>query len=139
VERPYRERRLSTGIASLALMAMMERWFTPAFRRPENARPISPAIAGHADPAVRRPATPPACTAVRDADSYGETAASAFPCRRSCVVGDQDGSTPPELVRGPWRSLFRARATRSSPDAGHIPCVEQPAVLSALITRLHRH
>ena len=49
-----------------------------------------------------------------------------------CIVGDQDGSTPPDLVRS-MANLIRNSEFRIIPDAGHIPCVEQPDAVVGLI------
>lgn len=49
-----------------------------------------------------------------------------------CIVGDQDGSTPPDLVRGTARLIPGARFEIIK-GAGHIPCIEQPAALASLI------
>jgi 3-oxoadipate enol-lactonase len=49
-----------------------------------------------------------------------------------CVVGDQDGSTPPELVLSTSRLIADARYEVIT-DAGHIPCIEQPEALTAVI------
>jgi 3-oxoadipate enol-lactonase len=48
------------------------------------------------------------------------------------VAGDQDGSTPADLVRGTADLISGARFELIG-SAGHIPCVEQPAVLARLI------
>ena len=49
-----------------------------------------------------------------------------------CIVGDQDGSTPPDLVRS-LADLIPGARFEIIRDAGHIPCVEQPDALVALI------
>ncbi|TIX99733.1 MAG: hypothetical protein E5V18_22430, partial [Mesorhizobium sp.] len=49
-----------------------------------------------------------------------------------CIVGDQDGSTPPELVESLARSIPAAQFEVIA-DAGHIPCVERPERLAGLI------
>ncbi len=49
-----------------------------------------------------------------------------------CVAGDQDLSTPPDLVRGTAELIPGARFALLA-GAGHIPCVERPAALAALI------
>ncbi|MQW89427.1 3-oxoadipate enol-lactonase [Sinorhizobium saheli] len=111
------------GIEAVA-DGVLERWFTPAFRRPENL-----AFAGYRNMLVRQP-TPGyvgTCAAIRDAD-YTEAARKiAVPVL--CVVGDQDGSTPPDLVRSTARLIPGARLEVIR-DAGHIPCVEQPEAMT---------
>lgn len=114
------------GIESIA-DAVMERWFTPAFRRPENT-----AYHGYWNMLVRQPAVGYAatCAAIRDADFTDQAARIAVPTL--CVVGDQDGSTPPDLVLSTARLIPGARYEVIS-DAGHIPCVEQPEALTAIL------
>jgi 3-oxoadipate enol-lactonase len=114
------------GIESLA-DAVMERWFTPAFRRPENI-----AYRGYRNMLVRQPAVGYAatCAALRDADMTEAAKAIAVPTL--CVVGDQDGSTPPDLVLSMAKLIPGARYEVVA-DAGHIPCVEQPEMLTALL------
>ncbi len=114
------------GIESI-VDAVMERWFTPAFRRPENI-----AFAGYCNMLVRQPAAGYAatCAALRDADLTEAAAGIAVPTL--CVVGDQDGSTPPELVLSTAKLIPNARYEVIK-DAGHIPCVEQPEALTEVI------
>lgn len=114
------------GIVSLA-DAILERWFTPGFRSPDN-----PAFAGYRNMLLRQTVAGYAgtCAALRDTDYTVVASAIAVPTL--CVVGDQDGSTPPVLVRE-LASLVRGARYEIIPDAGHIPCVEQPEVLAALI------
>lgn len=114
------------GLESI-LDAVMERWFTPGFRRTENA-----AYCSYRHMLARQPiegyvAT---CAAIRDADYTGAARAVGVPAL--CVVGDQDGSTPPDVVRGMAQLIPNARY-QVIRDCAHIPCVEQPETLTALI------
>jgi len=114
------------GIASI-VDAVMEKWFTPAFRRPDNI-----VFRGYCNMLARQPNEGYAatCASIRDAD-YTEAAAHiAVPTL--CIVGDQDGSTPPALVRS-LADLIPGAHFEVIRDAGHIPCVEQPEALTALI------
>lgn len=117
---------LSTGIASFA-DGVMEKWFTPEFHRQRAAD-----LTGYKTMLSRQlPAGyVAACEALRDADYSAAAPAIAVPTL--VVVGDQDGSTPPDLVRGLAEAIPGARFEIIA-GAGHIPCVEQPAALSALI------
>jgi 3-oxoadipate enol-lactonase len=114
------------GIGSMA-DAIMERWFTPDYRRPENAD-----FAGYTNMLVRTTVDGYAgtCAAIRDADLTESTRALKVPVL--CIVGDQDGSTPPDLVRSTADLIDGARFEIIA-GAGHIPCVEQPAATTALI------
>lgn len=114
------------GIASI-VDAIMERWFTPAFRRPEST-----AYAGYCNMLTRQPVEGyiAACEAIRDAD-FTE-AAKKITVPTICIVGDQDGSTPPDLVFSTAKLIPGARYEVIA-DCAHIPCVEQPEALTAII------
>ena len=114
------------GIESIA-DAILERWFTPAFRRPENTD-----YAGYYNMLVRQPLAGYAatCRALRDADLTEAAGRIAVPT--ICIVGDQDGSTPPDLVLSTARLIPDARYEIID-DCGHIPCVEQPQKLTEII------
>ena len=114
------------GIGSI-VDAVMERWFTPAFRRPENN-----AYAGYCNMLTRQPVEGyiAACEAIRDADLTEAAKRIAVPT--ICIVGDQDGSTPPDLVLATAKLIPGARY-EVIPDCAHIPCVEQPEALTAII------
>ena len=114
------------GIESI-VDSIMERWFTPAFRRPENI-----AYDGYCNMLIRQPVAGyvATCAALRDADLTEAAAKIAVPT--ICIVGDQDGSTPPELVLSTAKLIPNARYEVIK-DAGHIPCVEQPETLTEVI------
>lgn len=114
------------GIASMA-DAILERWFTPAYRSPDNADFVGyhamltrTTVDGYAG----------TCAALRDSDLTLTTRALKLPVL--CIVGDQDGSTPPELVAS-LANLIEGARFETIVDAGHIPCVEQPAETARLI------
>lgn len=114
------------GIASFA-DGVMEKWFTPEFRAQRQDE-----VTGYRTLLIRQPPAgyAAACAAIRDAD-FTETARRiAVPTL--CVVGDQDGSTPPDLVRT-LAGLIAGARFEIIADAGHIPCIEQPQALSTLI------
>lgn len=116
----------ANGIPSLAETIML-RWFTPDYRSPEN-----PDYIGYTNMLNRTPVDGYAgtCAAVRDADLTASTSALNLPVL--CLVGDQDGSTPPDLVRE-MASLIKGSRFEVIKDAGHIPCIEQPSATTALI------
>ena len=70
------------------------------------------------------------CVAIRNADFTD--AARRIEVPTLCVVGDQDGSTPPDLVRS-LADLIPGARFEIIRNAGHIPCIEQPEALVALI------
>lgn len=114
------------GIASLA-DGIMQRWFTPAFRRPDNAD-----FAGYMAMLTRTTVDGYAGTsaALRDADLTESTRALKVPVL--CLVGDHDGSTPPDLVRS-TAELIEGAQFEIVADAGHLPCIEQPQATVKLI------
>jgi 3-oxoadipate enol-lactonase len=115
------------GLAAVA-DNIMPLWFTPAFRRPDN-----PDYVGYRTMFLRSPVGGyvGTCAALRDADLTESTRALAVPTL--CIVGDQDGSTPPDLVRS-MASLIRNAEFRIIPGAGHIPCVEKPDAVAAVVS-----
>jgi 3-oxoadipate enol-lactonase len=114
------------GIESIA-DNVLQRWFTPHFH--ETRRDD---LAGWRNMLVRTPAHGYAgtCAAIRDADLRQGAAGIAVPTL--CVAGDQDGSTPADVVKGTADLIPRARFALIE-GAGHIPCVEKPEELSGLI------
>jgi 3-oxoadipate enol-lactonase len=114
------------GIGSI-LDAVMERWFTPAFRVPGNA-----AYDGFRNMLVRQDAQgySGTCAAIRDADFTQAAGKIAVPVL--CIAGANDGSTPPDLVKS-LADLIEGARYEVIEDAAHIPCVEAPAVHAALI------
>ncbi|WP_295042961.1 3-oxoadipate enol-lactonase [uncultured Paracoccus sp.] len=112
------------GIAALA-GPILERWFTPGFRTMNPECPLwrnmltRTTVAGYAG----------CCAAIAGADLTESTRALTLPVM--AMAGDQDGSTPPDLVRA-TAGLCGAEFHLIT-DAGHIPCVEQPAVTAQLI------
>jgi len=107
------------GLGSL-VDPVMERWFTSAFRTPDNA-----AYAGARNMLSQQPEAgySGTCAAIRDADFTAAAGHIAVPTL--CVVGDQDGSTPPELVKS-LADLIPASRFVTIAGCGHIPCLEQP-------------
>ena len=118
----------ANGIASLST-AVLERWFTPNFFK---EREID--LEGYRQMLERQPVAGynGICAAIRDADFTASTATINVPAL--VVVGDQDGSTPPDLVRA-TADLIPGAAFEIIKDCGHIPCVEQPEALARLISR----
>ncbi|TKT80964.1 3-oxoadipate enol-lactonase [Aquamicrobium sp. LC103] len=116
------------GIAAMA-DAILQRWFTEAYRSPDNAD-----FVGYTAMLTRTTVDGYAgtCAALRDADLTESTRALKLPAL--CVVGDQDGSTPPDLVRS-TADLIEGARFEIIADAGHIPCVEKPAETTRLIGR----
>ena len=108
---------------------VLQRWFTPHFRetKPDEA-------AGWRNMLVRLPAHGYAgtCAAIRDADLTADASKISVPTL--CVAGDQDGSTPADVVRNTAGLIPGARFELIE-GSGHIPCVEKPAALKQLLQR----
>jgi len=114
------------GLASI-LDATMPRWFTSAYRRPDN-----PSYRAYCNMFVRQPlegyvAT---CTALRDADLTQVARNISVPTL--CLVGEQDGSTPPPVVRE-LAGLIPEADFAEIAASGHIPCVERPDAYVSLL------
>jgi 3-oxoadipate enol-lactonase len=107
---------------------ILERWFAPTFGRRENA-----AFEGYRNMLIRQPSAGylATCEAVRNAD-YTE-AARHIRVPTICVVGEEDGSTPPDLVLSLAKLIPNAHYEVIR-NAGHLPCVEQPEALTEVIT-----
>lgn len=107
--------------------ANMQRWFSPAFHR-DRATDLDGFIAMF----TRTPLAGYLATgmAIRDADFSEQAPNISVPT--TCVVGDQDGSTPPDLVRA-TADMIPGAKFEIVKDAGHIPCAEQPAAVIKII------
>lgn len=114
------------GLASIS-ENVMQRWFTPDF----HAEQVED-LAGYRLMMERQPVGGyvNTCEAIRDTDFSDVLATITVPTL--FVVGDQDGSTPPDLVRAAADRTSGARFELIE-GCGHIPCVEQPERLAALI------
>ena len=114
------------GIGAIA-DAIMQRWFSASYRSPDN-----PDFVGYTAMLTRTTVDGYAgtCAALRDADLTESTRALKLPAL--CIVGDEDGSTPPDLVRS-LADLIDGAQFEIIEGAGHLPCIEKPAEVSTLI------
>lgn len=114
------------GLASIA-DGIMERWFSEGFRR---GRPDE--LAGWRNLFVRSDVEGycGTCATLRDTDLRGEIGSIATPTL--VLVGEHDGSTPVAMARGCAEAIPGARFEVIA-DAGHIPSIEQPAKVAALM------
>ncbi|TPJ19403.1 3-oxoadipate enol-lactonase [Mesorhizobium sp. B2-7-2] len=114
------------GIEAIA-DGVLQVWFTPDFHARRAAE-----LAGCRNMLIRQalPGYIGTCAAVRDADLTDAARRIAAPTL--CIVGDQDGSTPPDLVRS-LADLIPGARFEVIRNAGHIPCIEQPEALVTLI------
>jgi 3-oxoadipate enol-lactonase len=106
---------------------LVGRWFAPSFRETHPAD-----FAGWRNMLLRTSAEGyiASCAAVRDADLTTGIGSIATPTL--AVAGDQDISTPPDLVRDMAERIPGARFELIA-SAGHLPAIEQPAILAGLI------
>lgn len=115
---------LKDGIAAISGM-ILARWFAPAYAATEDFAiwrmmlERTPAQ-GYAD----------VCAAIRDADYTADLAA--ITAKTLVIAGSEDSSTPPALVRATAEGIPGARFVEI-PNAGHLPCVEQPDEVVALL------
>ena len=114
------------GLESIA-DAVLERWFTPTFRSGGN-----PEYFGYRSMLTRQPADGyvATCVALREADLRPLAARIAVPT--ICIVGDKDASVPARAAADFAATIPRARFEIIK-DCGHLPSIEQPDALSALI------
>ena len=114
------------GIEALA-DAVMERWFTAHFRA---ARSIE--FAGMRAMLTRTPRQGylAACGALKRADL--RPYAGRIQAPTLCLVGDQDGSTPPALVKE-TAALIPGSRFEIIEGAGHLPNIEKPEVVAKWI------
>jgi 3-oxoadipate enol-lactonase len=115
------------GLAAIA-EPVMARWFTERFRREQAVE-----LEGWRNMLLRTPVGGYAgtCAALRDADLRGPVASIAAPTL--VIVGEQDLSTPVQLVSGMAQTIAGAQFA-VIPDCGHIPSIEQPQALADLMT-----
>jgi 3-oxoadipate enol-lactonase len=114
------------GIAAVA-EAIVKGWFTPAFHAGHAAE-----VAGYRNMLVRQPVAGyvATCVALRDADLTALAPRIGAPTL--CVVGETDPTTTPAMVAACAKLIPGARFELIR-NAGHIPSVEQPAVLAEII------
>jgi 3-oxoadipate enol-lactonase len=129
-EATWRERMAAVRAGGIEAIAdgVMEKWFTRAFHA---ERPEELALWRHMLTRTPVDGYLGCCAAIADTDLRESTAGLAQPVL--AIVGDADGSTPPDLVRETAASIRGARFEIIR-GAGHIPCVEQPEATARLIT-----
>jgi 3-oxoadipate enol-lactonase len=113
------------GLESLA-DGVMERWFSKAFR-------ATPELTLWRNMLIRQPLEGyVGCgAAISGTDFYTPTSGLRLPALG--IAGDEDGSTPPDLVRETI-GLIPGSRFELIRKAGHLPCVEQPDAYAALLT-----
>jgi 3-oxoadipate enol-lactonase len=116
----------NNGIEYLA-DAVMERWFSTAFR-------ATPELALWRNMLIRQPVDGYAgCSAaIAGTDFYTPTSELRLPTLG--IAGDQDGATPPDLVRETV-DLIPGSQFHLIRGAGHLPCVEKPEEYAEVLSR----
>ena len=114
------------GLASIS-DGVMQRWFSKSFHETHPEK-----VAGYKNMLER---TPPkgyiqTCVAIRDGD-LTETAKQ-IKIPTLCIVGSEDKSTSPEEVKN-LSDLIEGSRFEVIQGSGHIPCVDNPELLSKLI------
>lgn len=115
-----------SGVAAIGDQ-IMERWFSPAFRVTQ-----AEAFAGWQRMLERTPAAGyvDTCAALRDADLTETIGAIVAPTL--VIAGDEDLSTPPDLVAATARRI-PAASFRTIAGVGHLPCIEQSGEVASLL------
>jgi 3-oxoadipate enol-lactonase len=128
-ETMWRDRMATVRAGGIEAIAdgVMEKWFTRAFHA-ERADEL--ALWRHMLTRTPVDGYLGCCAAIADTDLRESTAGLTQPVL--AIVGDADGSTPPDLVRETAASIRNARFEIIR-GAGHIPCVEQPEATARLI------
>ncbi|RBI69080.1 3-oxoadipate enol-lactonase [Roseovarius sp. TE539] len=122
------QERISTvetcGMAALA-DAVLERWFTRAFRDGAGVRIWHNML-------LRQPPAGYAgcCAAIAGTDFYTPTSGLRLPVMG--IAGTEDRATPPDLVRETVGLIPGARFELIR-RTGHLPCVERPDAFAALL------
>lgn len=114
------------GLGSIAAPTM-ERWFSPAFRAEGRDAPWRRMLSRQPEGGYIA-----CCSAIAGADLTAAARGLALPVQ--VIAGGHDGSTPPDLVRATAGLIPGARFDLIE-DAAHIPCVETPAALAAILSR----
>ena len=118
------------GIASLS-ETILERWFGARFhQQQQDALSLWRAMLTRT-PAEGYIAT---CQAIQKADLTEGTSRLSMPA--VCMVGSEDASTPPELMRS-TAELIGADCIEID-GAGHLPCVEAPETVAGIISTFLR-
>lgn len=110
--------------------SVMERWFAKGFRE-------TPELELWRNMLVRQPQEGYAgCSAaISGTDFYTTTASLRLPALG--IAGDEDGSTPPDLVRETI-DLIPGSKFHLIRKAGHLPCVEQPEQYAEVLSTFLR-
>ena len=116
----------ANGLASIS-DAVLERWLSAEFRQ---AHAVD--LAGYRNMLTRNPAEGYIGTCATLRDTNLTSVASRLTLPTLCLVGEADGATPPVLVQSLSEMIPNA-TFETIQNAGHLPCIEQPGLLSSRI------
>lgn len=109
--------------------AVLERWFSRRFRKEETGELrlwrnmlVRTTLGGYLG----------SCAAISHTDLRDSTAGLRLPTLAIC--GDEDGATPPDLVRETAEMIPGSEYHLIS-GAGHLPCIEQPEAVAGHLSR----
>ena len=106
--------------------AIMERWFSKAFRNGPDLPFWRQMVVDTPDQGYIG-----CCAAIQGTDFYTPTSGLRLPTLG--IAGLEDGSTPPDLVRETV-DLIPGASFELIRGAGHLPCVEAPEAYAALLS-----
>jgi 3-oxoadipate enol-lactonase len=112
------------GMASMSA-AILARWFAPSYAA---AQPAAYQAFGNMLTRMPLEGYTGTCEAIRDADL--SDAARTIQAPTLVLCGQEDSATPPSSARRLCELIPQA-IYREIPDAGHLPCIEQPEVMAA--------
>lgn len=114
------------GVAAI-VEAVLQRWFPPAaYRNGGGVLALARNMLSRT-PTAGYVAT---CIALRDLDLTDAARAVRVPTL--CIAGEEDGATPPAMVRS-LSALVAGSEYIEIAGAGHLPCLQRPAELSGHI------
>lgn len=114
------------GVSAIA-EAVLQLWFPPvAYREGGSVLALARNMLSRT-PAAGYVAT---CVALRNSDLTDAARAVRVPTL--CIAGEEDGSTPPAIVRA-LSALVPLSQYMEITGAGHLPCLQRPADLSGHI------
>ena len=112
----------TNGVEAIA-DGIMERWFSTGFR---DSAPTELRLWRNLLTRTPVQGYLGTCATLRDTDLREAVARLDVPTL--CVCGDEDGATPPEVVQELADTIPGASYLEIA-RAGHLPCIEQPAIL----------
>lgn len=124
------------GVQQKGMLSMtdtiLERWFAPAY---SQQHPVD--YAGYYNMLSRIPADGyiAACEAIRDADMRQQVSTIQKPTLVIC--GSEDSATTPATVQELAASIPNSQFEIID-GAGHLPCIEQPAIMSSKINQFFK-